>query len=68
MSKGKICKITPGIDDEYQDTSFKTLINIMKNNDIDVANFAKLTINHLMEKTGKKNNLFFKEYHQQVKR
>ncbi|CAH2238564.1 jg17151 [Pararge aegeria aegeria] len=38
-------------DEEYQDISYKTLIDILKNNDKNIHHFAKLTINHLMGKT-----------------
>lgn len=54
-AKAKFKKMHPELmTDEYQDTSFKTLLNILKNNDIDVGKFATLTYNHLTGKTGKK--------------
>lgn len=37
----------------------KKLIEIIQNNDIDVADFAKNTFMHLTRQTGKRNNLFF---------
>lgn len=43
-AKAKFKKMHPELmRDEYQDTTFKTLLNILKNNDIDVGKYATLT-------------------------
>lgn len=45
--------------DEYQDYTYRILMDILKLNRMETGEFATNTIKHFEGKTGKKNNLFF---------